>query len=322
MTEVAQAPTKEELPETVLLEKFLSHLEFERRLSPYTLRYYRQALEVFFNWLRKTVSWAGDLDAITRREARDFLIERQRAVSRRTLRNQVSGIRAFFKYCLRQGHAKANPFLSISLPKLPKTLPKFLTQSQMETLLAQPDRLLEGEGADPFAALRGRMILELLYGGGLRVSELIGLDYGALDLQRGVVRVLGKGRKERLCPIGPQAAQAARRFRDECAKDASLDSPVVVNRSGKRLSTRSVQLLTKKYLRMAGLPLDLSPHKLRHAFATLGLLAGINPKVVSEALGHSSVTITLDLYSHVLPNMQAELAGAVANLLKREPQVD
>ncbi|MBL64126.1 MAG: integrase [Opitutae bacterium] len=298
MTEAAEAPTKEEFPETALLEKFLSHLELERRLSPYTARNYRQALEVFFDWLRKTASWEGDLDAISKREARDFLVERQRAVSRRTLRNQVSGIRAFFKYCLRQGHAKANPFLSITLPKLPKTLPKFLTQSQMETLLAQPDRLLEGEGADPFAALRDRMILELLYGGGLRVSELVGLDYGALDLKRGIVRVLGKGRKERLCPIGPQASEAVRRFRDECAKDASLGAPVVVNRSGKRLSPRSVQLLTKKYLRMAGLPLDLTPHKLRHAFATHLLDEGADLRSVQEMLGHANLSTT-QIYTHV-----------------------
>ncbi len=298
MTETAQAPETQELPETVLLEKFLSHLELERRLSKYTARNYRQALEVFFSYLRQSCSWEGDLDAITRREARDFLVERQRNVSRRTLRNQVSGIRAFFKYCLRQGHAKANPFLSISLPKLPKTLPKFLTQAQMNTLLAQPDRLLEGEGADPFAALRDRMILELLYGGGLRVSELVGLDYGALDLKRGVVRVLGKGRKERLCPIGPQAADAVRRFRDECAKDASLDSPVVVNRSGKRLSPRSVQLLTKKYLRMADLPLDLTPHKLRHAFATHLLDEGADLRSVQEMLGHANLSTT-QIYTHV-----------------------
>ena len=298
MTETAQAPETQELPETVLLEKFLSHLELERRLSKYTARNYRQALEVFFGYLRQSCSWEGDLDAITRREARDFLVERQRNVSRRTLRNQVSGIRAFFKYCLRQGHAKANPFLSISLPKLPKTLPKFLTQAQMNTLLAQPNRLLEGEGADPFAALRDRMILELLYGGGLRVSELVGLDYGALDLKRGVVRVLGKGRKERLCPIGPQAADAVRRFRDECAKDASLDSPVVVNRSGKRLSPRSVQLLTKKYLRMADLPLDLTPHKLRHAFATHLLDEGADLRSVQEMLGHANLSTT-QIYTHV-----------------------
>ena len=298
MTEAAEALTKEEFPETALVEKFLSHLELERRLSPYTARNYRQALEVFFDWLRNTASWEGDLDAITKREARDFLVERQRAVSRRTLRNQVSGIRAFFKYCLRQGHAKANPFLSITLPKLPKTLPKFLTQSQMETLLAQPDRLLEGEGADLFAALRDRMILELLYGGGLRVSELVGLDYGALDLKRGIVRVLGKGRKERLCPIGPQASEAVRRFRDECAKDASLGAPVVVNRSGKRLSPRSVQLLTKKYLRMAGLPLDLTPHKLRHAFATHLLDEGADLRSVQEMLGHANLSTT-QIYTHV-----------------------
>ena len=298
MTEAAQAPETQELPETVLLEKFLSHLELERRLSKYTTRNYRQALEVFFSYLRQSCSWEGDPDAITRREARDFLVERQRNVSRRTLRNQVSGIRAFFKYCLRQGHAKANPFLSISLPKLPKTLPKFLTQAQMNTLLAQPDRLLEGEEADPFAALRDRMILELLYGGGLRVSELVGLDYGALDLKRGVARVLGKGSKERLCPVGPQAADAVRRFRDECAKDASLDSPVVVNRSGKRLSPRSVQLLTKKYLRMADLPLDLTPHKLRHAFATHLLDEGADLRSVQEMLGHANLSTT-QIYTHV-----------------------
>ena len=298
MTEVEPAPPQKDRPETVLLEAFLSHLALERRLSPYTVRNYRQALEGFFEWLTKTASWKGDLDAITRREARDFLVERQRSLSRRTLRNHVSGIRTFFKHCLRNGLAKANPFLSISLPKLAKTLPEFLTESQMKTLLAQPDRLLEGEGPDPFAALRDRMILELLYGGGLRVSELIGLDYGHLDLRRGVVRVLGKGRKERLCPIGPQAAHAVRRFRDECAPDASLGAPVVVNRSGKRLSVRSVQIMLKSYLRMAGLPLDLTPHKLRHAFATHLLDGGADLRAVQEMLGHANLSTT-QVYTHV-----------------------
>jgi len=288
----------ERFPEDDLVEVFVENLTLERRLSDYTARNYRHALTNFFGWLRANAGWRGDLNAIPKPTVRSFLVEQQRRLSRRTLRNHASGIRSFFKYCMSRGFAEGNPFHGVPLPKLAKTLPKFLTESQAKHLLAQPVNLIDTDAAEPFVAWRDRLVLELLYGGGLRVSELVGLNYGDLDLRRMTARVTGKGNKQRLCPIGPNAARCVARFRDEFAADASLDAPVVVNRAGKRLTPRSVQTLLKKYLRMAGLPEDLTPHKLRHSFATHMLDNGADLRCVQELLGHASLSTT-QVYTHV-----------------------
>ena len=285
-------------PETFLIVAFLDHLSLERRLSPYTVRNYRGALENFFAWLRRNADWTGDLNAIPKVTVRSFLIEERRRLARRTLRNHVSGLRTFFRHCIERGTVERNPFQGLTLPKLDKNLPKFLTAKQAAELLAQPMKLIKTDSGDPFRAWRDRLVLELLYGGGLRVSELVGLDYADVDLARAAVRVFGKGGKERLCPIGPAAAFCIRRFRDEFAADVSLHAPVVVNRVGRRLTVRSVQSLLKKYLRMAGLPIDLTPHKLRHSFATHLLDNGADLRSVQEMLGHAALSTT-QVYTHV-----------------------
>jgi integrase/recombinase XerC len=140
--------------------------------------------------------------------------------------------------------------------------------------------------------------MELLYGGGLRVSELVALDYGRIDLVNGVARVLGKGRKERLCPLGRVAMAVLAKWRSEFARDTALSAPVVVNTRHERLAVRQVQLLLKRYLALAGLPLDLSPHKLRHSYATHLLNAGADLRLVQELLGHASLDTT-QIYTHV-----------------------
>ena len=142
------------------------------------------------------------------------------------------------------------------------------------------------------------MIIELLYGAGLRVSELIGLNYGDLDGKRATVRVVGKGQKERVCPIGQVALRTISEFRKSYAKDSSHDRPIVINRQGSRLSARSVQAMLKKYLRSAKLPEDLTPHKLRHSFATHMLDNGADMRTVQELLGHESLSTT-QVYTHV-----------------------
>jgi integrase/recombinase XerC len=290
-----------EPPPAVVAEWLTPFLEFlgkERRYSPYTLRNYRQAWEDFWRWLGTGGGRSRRLDQIEPRAARDFVIEAQGRFSRRTLHNHVSALRAFYKYWLTQGRVTRNPFAGVPLPKLEKRLPQFLTEQQMKALLTGPQQLLEAGSLDPFTAWRDRLVMELLYGGGLRVSELAALDYRQLDLDHGVARVLGKGRKERLCPLGRVATAVVVKWRAEFARNAGPMAPVVVTAQHRRLSVRSVQRLLKRYLALAGLPLDLTPHKLRHSYATHLLNAGADLRLVQELLGHASLNTT-QIYTHV-----------------------
>jgi integrase/recombinase XerC len=280
------------------LEPFLAHLEKERRYSPYTVRNYRQAFEDFWRWLAPGGGAARGLDDLGAREVRDFIIERQRRLSRRTLHNHASGLRAFYKFWLRRGRLRRNPFTGVPLPRLDRPLPQFLTEKQMVDLLAGPQRLLENDSLDAFTAWRDRLMMELLYGGGLRVSELVGLNYGQVDLDRGCARVRGKGNKERLCPLGRVAMAVLAKWRAGFARDTGPDAPVIVNARHGRLPVRQVQLRLKKYLALAGLPHDLTPHKLRHSYATHLLNAGADLRLVQELLGHVNLATT-QIYTHV-----------------------
>lgn len=277
---------------------FEAHLAGERRCSAYTVRNYRQAFDDFYRWLSASGLWERGLDALGTREMRDFVIEAQRRFDRRTLHNHASGLRTFFRFWMRRGRLRRNPLSGVPLPKLEKRLPKFLTEEQTRLLLAGPQRLLQNEAIAPHVAWRDRLAMELLYGGGLRVSELVALDYGMIDLQSGVARVLGKGRKERLCPLGRVALAVLVKFRDEFAPSKLPGSAVLVNPDGSRMTVRAVQVMLKRYLELAGLPLDLTPHKLRHSYATHLLNAGADLRLVQELLGHSQLATT-QIYTHV-----------------------
>jgi integrase/recombinase XerC len=301
MSNNASNPPRFELPPEVLTGwwlPFADHLAHERRYSPYTLRNYFQAFEDFYAWLTEAQLAARGFDALGTREVRDFVIEAQRRFGRRTLHNHVSGLRAFFKFWLRHGKVKRNPFLGVPLPKLERRLPKFLTEEQMTLLLSGPQRLLANESLDAFTACRDRLVMELLYGGGLRVSELVGLNYGAIEIETGVARVLGKGRKERLCPLGSVATALLAKFKAEFARATLPHSPVIIDRHYRRLPVRQVQLLLKRYLALAELPMDLTPHKLRHSYATHLLNAGADLRLVQELLGHAQLATT-QVYTHV-----------------------
>lgn len=290
-----------ELPEGVRsewLDPFLEYLDKERRYSRYTVRNYRQAFEDFYTWLGTARLSEDSFDTLTTRDLRDFVIEAQRRFDRRTLHNHVSGLRAFYKYWLRRGKVTRNPWIGIPLPRLEKRLPKFLTEEQMRRLLQGPLRLLENETVDPFTAWRDRLVMELLYGAGLRVSELVGLNYGGVELQSGVARVLGKGRKERLCPLGRVATAVLVKFKKDFAQRTGQEDPVVITAGHERMPIRHVQLMLKRYLALAELPLDLSPHKLRHSYATHLLNAGADLRLVQELLGHASLNTT-QIYTHV-----------------------
>jgi integrase/recombinase XerC len=288
-------------PDAVLADwwtPFAEHLALERRASAYTVRNYGQAFADLYRWLETNGVGAAGLGELNPRQVRDFVIEAQRRIGRRTLHNRMSGLRAFGRYWLRQGRLARNPFTGAPLPKLERRLPQFLTEAQMTLLLNGPQRrLAEGTG-DAFEAWRDRLALELLYGAGLRVSELVGLNYGSVDLAEGTARVVGKGRKERICPLGRVATAVLTKFRAEFAPHAGPGDPILVHPSGERITVRSVQLMLKRYLALAGLPLDLTPHKLRHSYATHLLNAGADLRMVQELLGHAQLTTT-QVYTHV-----------------------
>jgi integrase/recombinase XerC len=310
---MAHAPA--DLPPDVIAvwwTPFEDYLAKERRYSPYTVRNYRQAFVDFHRWLAdpSVGLWGRGLDALGAREMRDFVIEAQRRYDRRTLHNHVSGLRTFFKFWLRRGRLQRNPWLGVPLPRLEKRLPKFLTEDQTRQLLTGPQRLLENGAIDAFCAWRDRLVMELLYGGGLRVSELVALNHGAIDPGSGVARVVGKGRRERLCPLGRVALEVYRKFRDDFGPSREPAAAVLVNPNGRRVSVRQVQLLLKRYLALAGLPLDLSPHKLRHSYATHLLNAGADLRLVQELLGHAQLATT-QVYTHVsMARLQAIHAKA------------
>lgn len=279
---------------------FVDHLAGERRVSPYTLRNYTHAVLGFLKWSAAGGRWKGDIASITSRDLRDFLIESQRHLSRRTVHNHISALRAFFRFWMRQGRLAKSPATGLVLPKLEKPLPRFLTEGQVDQLLAMPMRLLENEGEDAFTAWRDRLALELLYGAGFRISELCALTYGQVEFGdgAGVARVTGKGDKTRLCPLGRVATAVLKKWREQFAQHAGPGDRVLITRRHEPMGPRQVQKMLKRYLALAGLPMDLTPHKLRHSFATHLLDRGADLRLVQDLLGHASLATT-QVYTHV-----------------------
>ena len=280
------------------LDAFIAHLRLERRVSDYTVRNYTAAVVNFVSWLEDSGKWLDDFEAVRPVMVRSFLVEQGRRIGRRTLHNHVSGLRAFYRYLRVQGVVEANPFTGVTLPKLEKPLPKFLSEAQMTQLLNAPIMLWKDGQIGEFEAFRDSLILELLYGGGLRVSELCGLTHGDVDQGQGVARVMGKGRKQRLCPLGPVATQCLKTFVKRFELCAELKDFVICHRNGKRMQPRELQKLLKTHLAAAGLPLDMTPHKLRHSFATHMLNHGADLRAVQELLGHANLSTT-QIYTHV-----------------------
>lgn len=280
------------------LAEFLNHLERERRLSGYTVRNYRQSIRDFCMWMKDNTRWDGEWENLSPSLLKRFLIDRQSTHSRRTIHNHFSALKTFSRFLQTRKKIQNNPFTGIVLPKLDKPLPKFLTEKQMSQLLAGPMRLLENESLDPFLAWRDRLVLELLYGAGLRVSELASLTFGAIDFKRGVARIRGKGNKERLCPLGKIAMLVLEKFRNEYSPASGFDDPVVLGNRKQGIRVRQVQLIVKKYIGLADLPLNLTPHKMRHSFATHLLNHGADLRLVQELLGHASLSTT-QVYTHI-----------------------
>lgn len=291
------------------ISQFCDFLKNERRLSPYTVRNYREALTDFSSWAKKSFGFSGDFSKITRRNIRDFVIERQNksdtgmrrqagSLSRRTIHNHISALRSFYKFLRLRKIVVASPLTGIALPRLPKSLPKFLTEAQALELLKMPQLARDEKIFPESECIRDTAILETLYGAGLRISELCSLTLARVDFATGMLRVLGKGNKERIVPAGTQAMLALRRQRDEIRATRADDFLFPGRSRHEHLEPRVIQLRLKKYLALAKLPTDITPHKLRHSCATHMLDHDADLRLVQEQLGHANLSTT-QIYTHV-----------------------
>ena len=300
------------------IHKFLTHLATDRGASVYTQRNYRQALTEFARWHAESskfevqssrplpaIAW----DKLSRDDFRNYLRYLGRHnLSRAATQLRFSALRTFYKFLMRQGAVEALPIKNLSLPKMEKRLPKFLTIQQMKDLLAAPVKLLEtqaqrkGPGRPVSAAvcLRDVAVLETIYSCGLRVSELCGLRAEDIDWSERLVRVRGKGKKERLVPIGEPAWKAVQNYWAVLKHAPSGPGPVFLTETKKAAPLRPLQLSRrlKQYLVIAGLDPGLTPHKLRHSYATHLLDAGADLRSVQELLGHAHL-VTTQVYTHV-----------------------
>ena len=277
------------------MTQFHEFLAFEERRSKYTVRNYTAAVRTFLEWAQAGKSLC---DEISRTTVRSYVVEIQRKIERRTLHNHVSGMRSFFKWMRREGQMSSNPMQGIRLPKLEKPLPVFLTEDQVKALLEAPMKLFSEERIGAFEAWRDTLVLEILYGGGLRISELCELRVRDIDPAAGTARVLGKGNKERICPIGAVAIKVYQHYREHYRKTDFPDAWIFVNTRGDQIIPKTIQARLKIYLAAAELPLDLTPHKLRHSFATHLLDHGADLRLVQSMLGHASLSST-QIYTHV-----------------------
>ncbi len=279
-----------------LIDRYIDYLRNERNASPHTIRSYRGDLVQFRDFLKggdpEAVVDVNSIDALRVRAFLAFLFEREN--KKTSIARRLAGVRAFFKFLVHESLVAANVAASVSTPKLPKTLPRIMTEEELNTFL---DRVAQAAAAgDSLGLVRNRAILELLYASGLRVSELVGLDLRSVNLEQGMLVALGKGRKERVVPFGSKANQALVDYlpvRERILHEWKTASPALfLNLRGQRLTTRSVDRLVKACVRQFGPNVRTSPHSLRHAFASHLLTEGADLRSIQEMLGHTSLSTT------------------------------
>jgi integrase/recombinase XerC len=276
------------------LHRFVRHLETERRASPHTVRAYVVDLEQYAAFLRgRGAAVVPSSPALVRA----FVAEAAATAGPASLGRKLSTLRSLYRFLVREGLTPDNPARAVASPRRPKRLPEVLPEEEVVALVEAP------EGEDAPLALRDRAFLELLYASGLRVSELTGLDVGDVDLAQGLVRVLGKRRKERIVPFGGPATDALRRWlevRPAVVVRARPPAPAALflNHRGGRLTARSVARRISRWVLAAGLPRHVHPHVLRHSFATHLLGNGADLRGIQELLGHASLSTT-QRYTHL-----------------------
>ncbi len=278
------------------ITRFLQYLRVERNASDLTTKSYREDLSHLVAYLTETGGECPGPSAITTLDLRGYVASLHEAdYAKTTIARRLASLRSFFRFGQREGWVTANPAKPLRTPRKPRDLPHFLSSEELVQLLESPP------ANQPFG-LRDRAMLETLYSAGLRVSELVGINDDDLDGAAGIVRVRGKGRKERLAPLGSYAQKAISRWMEKrkiaggLARDARR--PVFTNKFGKRLTTRSVGRLLEKYLKQTGLDRRTTPHTLRHSFATHLLDRGADIRSVQELLGHKSLATT-QIYTHL-----------------------
>lgn len=281
----------------IAIGRFLQYLQVERNASPLTIKSYREDLIALADYMTEARGGHSPEPAsITVLDLRGYVSALHEAgYAKTSIARRLASLRSFFRFGQREGWATSNPGKPLRNPRKPRNLPHFLSAEDIGRLLGAPS-------PDNSMGLRDRAILETLYSAGLRVSELAGLCDGDLDFQADVLCVRGKGRRERLAPIGSYAVRALKRWlamRKLSDKEPQGPSaPVFVNRFGRRLTTRSVARMLEKYLKQTGLDRRTTPHSLRHSFATHLLDQGADIRSVQELLGHKSL-VTTQIYTHV-----------------------
>ncbi len=274
------------------VDAFIRYLRLERDASPHTLRNYRSDLVQFQRFLESmSAAGPGRLKKIDRLTIRSYMAALgERGIGKRSLSRKISALRSFFRFLRREGVLDSNPARQVWLPRQEKRLPSFLEPEEIRSLLEAPD-------PSTLLGLRDRAILETLYSTGIRVGALVGMNRGDVDLLGDLARVREKGKKERLCPLGGYAVRALADYLKEFP-EAGASAPLFVNRSRRRLTAASVRKLLAKYIERSAIKKKITPHALRHSFATHLLNAGADLRSVQELLGHESLSTT-QIYTHV-----------------------
>ena len=278
------------------ITRFLDYLRVERNASELTIKSYREDLTALIDYLTESLGAPPPPGQITTIDLRGYIAALHEAgYAKTSIARRLASMRSFFRFGQREGWTKSNPAKPLRNPRKPRSLPHFLSSEEIGRLLMAPP-------AGEELGKRDRAILEVLYSAGLRVSELAGLNLGDVDRDSGTLRVRGKGKRERISPIGSYASRALDAWlavrRVSPREPSGPASPLFVNRFGKRLTTRSVARMLEKYLKITGLDRRTTPHTLRHSFATHLLDRGADIRSVQELLGHKSL-VTTQIYTHV-----------------------
>lgn len=286
------------------VEKYLEYLSFQKGYSSNTVISYRRDIYKFLEYMEKENASFNDVDSIL---IRNFLLEETLdGISKRSSQRRLVALRRFYEWMLKEKKVKFNPFKIISSPKLDKTLPDFLHQEEIDELFVNNEKRTD------FLALRDHALLELLYASGLRVSEVVNLTLDQIESQTRIIKVTGKGNKERMVPYSVECKKTLDKYIDECRKEIveknKLENDpkaLFLNARGEKLTTRGVEYILKSIEKKIGMELDLHPHKMRHSFATHLLDEGVDLRVIQEILGHESLETT-QVYTHISTSKMIE----------------
>lgn len=286
------------------VEKYLEYLSFQKGYSSNTVISYRRDIYKFLEYMEKENASFNDVDSIL---IRNFLLEETlNGISKRSSQRRLVALRRFYEWMLKEKKVKFNPFKIISSPKLDKTLPDFLHQEEIDELFVNNEKRTD------FLALRDHALLELLYASGLRVSEVVNLTLDQIESQTRIIKVTGKGNKERMVPYSVECKKTLDKYIDECRKEIveknKLETDpkaLFLNARGEKLTTRGVEYILKSIEKKIGMELDLHPHKMRHSFATHLLDEGVDLRVIQEILGHESLETT-QVYTHISTSKMIE----------------